>query len=93
MKPLGFYVSVPEGHTECEALAKIEDLYGSHFENVSDRELWVMLWWCSVCIPKSLTSFTFSSKPITELSTQTCFNLIPFLHQVIKERLVKDATN
>ena len=85
MKPLGFYVSVPEEHIEYEALAKIEDLYGSHFENVSDKELWAMLWWCSICIPRSLVSF--QGKPIAGLSGNTCFALVPFLHQVIDERM------
>ena len=86
MKPIGFYVSVPEGHEDYQGLKTLEEDYGSHFEKVHLDDLKRLL---------SNASQYFSQGRVTGIwnfTTEVSFNLIPFLHQVIKERLL-DATN
>lgn len=87
MKPIGFYVSVPEGHEDYQVLKELEAKYGSFFEALSlselKRNLWLASKWC----------FNNVEFGLWDLSSQVSFDLIPFLHQAIKERLVKDATN
>lgn len=87
MKPLGYYVSVPEGHQDYQALKDLELKYGSFFEALPlyelKRNLWLASKWC----------FNNVEYGLWDLSSQVSFDLIPFIHQVIKERLVKDATN
>lgn len=83
MKPIGYYVSVPEGHDDYETLNFLESYYGSYLENILLSDLWGMLRHCSVAIPNPELPHRF----LVKLSRESCFNLIPFLHQVIKERI------
>lgn len=88
MKPIGFYVSVPEGHQDYQTLKALEEHKGSFFEEIPTNKLKEILQYCAESRnPERVVPKVFN------LSSQTCFDLIPFLHQVIKERLVKDATN
>lgn len=89
MKPIGYYVSVPEEHEDYQGLKTLEESYGSYLERLCLDSLWV---WLSLITRYTQTEQTIvvSSVPLT---SQSCFDLIPFLHQVIKERLVKDVTN
>jgi hypothetical protein len=92
MKPIGFYVSVPEGHEDYEHLKALEEKYGSYFEKVDKYNLWEMLLY-SVHKPMPYLATEVDYPLLVNLKPTTLFDLIPFLHQVIKERLVKDATN
>jgi hypothetical protein len=89
MKPLGFYVSVVKEHPDYEQLALLEEKYGSYFESVGMQDLWAMLYFCSVCIPKGLS--LAEKQLVCKLSNTTLFNLIPFLHQVIAERMSQNT--
>ena len=80
-------MSVPEGHKDYQKLKEIEEEFGSYFENVSSRDLWAMLHICSIAIPKGEIYAEGTLGRGKRLLNKTCFNLIPFLHQVLDERM------
>lgn len=87
MKPIGYYVSVPEGHEDYDKLKDLEELYGSYFHRLSDRDLWAILNVCAQQSEKEICGKSDCYPKWHQLSGETVFDLIPFLHQVIKERI------
>ena len=76
MKPIWYYVNVPEGHEDYEGLQVLETIYGSYFERMPTRNLFDMMVRCVRCGETPMSTTVQSST----IGYQTMFDLIPFLH-------------
>ena len=96
MKPIGYFVSVSEEHPDYQHLENIKTFEGDYLQNLTVNELWMRMYWCSFYVQTGQTFVGVQSNNLKvgffrELTSAIAFDLIPFLHQVIKARMESNA--
>lgn len=90
MKPIGYFVSVPEDHPDHKILEKIEQEFGSTLDKVGNGTLGFAIAYCANCyfgkpaFPNGMNHGV--GKLMVMLSQETLFSLVPFLHQILSSR-------
>ena len=92
-KPLGFYISVPKSSPDHARLAKLESMYGSFFQSLSEQQLKNFLAYCAAVYsgvdPKIAMSKAYLLREIEiiveDFDKSILFSFIPFLHSRLME--------